>query len=224
MNCLNQLFIRLMGVSLLQIAVVGHAHVIGTYGAIYPIAEMDMMSGIRLKLESLQQSGEMARENKKIIKRTVAHIIRPNPVESVSDLIPGEVATSRVFNPSITVNHDIKDQFGHVIAIKGQTINPLNVVSMHEILVFINADNRDQITWLNKDMASLKTTYNKVKIILVRGDIKSAHQALHSLIYFDQSGVLCKHYKIKHTPTLIYQPEDKRGKLKYLMIREVSVA
>ena len=134
----------------------------------------------------------------------------------VLDIEPGEVAASHSVNPSIQVQHDILAQDGQIIARKGSTINPLDYMNFKEELLFINADNHDQVMWASQYIK--KNVSKVIKIILVRGNIQSTSEMLGK-VYFDQNGTLCTRFGIKRTPTKVFQPAHT----KHLIVQEVQI-
>ncbi len=196
---------------------------LGVQGAIYQITEPDMLTGIQTKLEVMQKSGELERENQAVLNRTVQHILRPRPVSGVSDLPKGETPQIRTFNPSIILSKTIKDTHGDVIAVKGTRVNPLDYMDFDELLVFINGDNSSQVKWMSELINKAKSQNQKLKIILVNGNIKTTSTALKTQVYFDQYGKLCQHFKITHTPTLVFEPQHQKGSEKKLVVKEVQI-
>jgi len=189
---------------------------LGVHGQIYEIVEPDMLDAIHARLIDLEQSGELEKQKQAFIKRAIQHVLRPKAVLGVLDIQPGEVAASHSVNPSIQVQHDILAQDGQIIARKGSTINPLDYMNFKEELVFINADNSDQVMWA---IQYIKKNVSKViKIILVRGNIKSTSETLGK-VYFDQNGTLCTRFGIKRTPTKVFQPAHT----KHLIVQEVQI-
>ena len=219
----------LLGILLCVSAPIAFAKNLGVEGSVYSIVEPDMLSGIHQKLIALQQSGELERQKAAVIQRTVQHLLRPVPVAGVRDLPPGKKPVTRTFDPSLVLNQDIKSVTGAIIAHKGTRINPLDTMRFKERLVFINGDNDRQIQWLVHFMhiaqqqgAKIKTR-KTLKIILVNGNIQDAATALHHRVYFDQQGTLCQHFKITHTPTVVYQPDNTTHPIKQLVVKEVQV-
>ncbi len=195
----------------------------GVRGSIYQITEPDMLTGIETKLDMMQKSGELARENQAVLNRTVQHMLKPRPVSGVSDLPKGATPQIRTFNPSIILRETIKDLRGNVIAAKGTRVNPLDYMSFNETLVFINADNSDQVKWISRWINKAEAGNQKLKIILVNGNIKTTSVSLKTQVYFDQYGTLCQHFKITHTPTLVFEPQHPKGGDKKLVVKEVKV-
>ena len=51
------------------------------------------------------------------------------------------------FDPTVQIEHDMRDQKGNLIAAAGQRINPLDFVAIRQDLVFIDGDDRREIAW-----------------------------------------------------------------------------
>ena len=137
----------------------------------------------------------------------VRHILRPQPVEGVADLPKGRKPIIRYFNPTIRLNETIISASGALVAKKGESVNPLDYAHFNEVLVFINGDHRKQTDWAMHLIEHDAITGKRVKVILVRGDIRASSNALRHRVYFDQWGKLCQHFHIKYTPTVVYQPD-----------------
>lgn len=195
----------------------------GVYGAIYSIAEPDMLSAIHAKLSLMQLRGELEREKKAFIDNSIAHIVRPIPVVGVSDLNKAQ-AKSWLFNPSIVLDRTITSSTGKIIATAGETINPLKFKQFNEALIFINGDNQNQLNWVVQEIQKDEKKYSQLKIILVNGDINQTAKSLKTRVYFDQLGVLCKRFGITHTPTMVYQAVVNGMKIPRLKIQEFSDA
>lgn len=193
---------------LLGILSVAMATNLGVTGHLYPIAEPDMLEGIHQKLLALQSSGRLAAMQKAVKARVRAHIIRPPAVKGIH---AATVARTFYFTPEVTLTHDIIDMQGHIIGKRGTTINALApktvsrlfphavVPPFHEALVFINGDSAKERHFA---MAYQHQSHQRVKIILVRGNLATTSNQL-GRIYFDQHGGLCHHFGITATPAVI---------------------
>lgn len=218
---------------------------LATQGAIYPIVELDLLIGIQAFLLEKEASGELTELKKEWVKRTVAHVLRPQSVQGVSDLPKNAIPTIRRFDPSIVIQQDITT-LSHaqrlVLASKGERMNPLTVAPFKELLLFINGDNALQLNWVKQvlnqeaiESDSEKVTVKNmtesiplkialpVKIILVNGDIKQVSETLQHRVYFDQSGALCQRFDIHHTPTRVFQRHNGNFYFPELIIEEVSI-
>lgn len=196
---------------------------LGVYGSIYSISEPDMLAAIHDKLMVMKKSGELEAQKRNFIKRSIQHILRPHPVDGVTDL--GEQKPiSWLFNPSIVLNKSITNINGDVLAVKGEKINPLRLHPFNEALIFIDADNKNQIDLAISLENEYKERFEDIKIILTRGDINVSAKELKQRVYFDQSGVLCRRFGITHTPTMVYQASKNGVKIPRLEIKEFSYA
>ena len=198
---------------------------LGVRGTVYPIAEPDLLTGIYHTLQAMQDSGELAQQQQAMVRRTLAHILRPPPVVGVSDLATGQPPTRRYVDPSLVLTHDIRNTNGALVARAGTRVNPLDTMHFQERLIFINGDNQRQLHWAHQLL--VRTRYQKThprsKVILVNGNINTSASALHQRVYFDQRGVLCHQFKITHTPTLVYQAGTHAHPIKKLVVQEVQI-
>lgn len=176
---------------------------LGTWGEMYPVAEQDMLTTIRNRLQAMENSGELAREQEAFKKRVIENTLRPKPVEG---LTLARENTTHYIDPSITLSEDLADHQGRVFARRGQVINPLDTVSFSDTLYFIDGDNPDHLAWMKKqNPATLQ-----YRIILVNGDIRETTNALAARIYFDQEGTLTRKFALRAIPARVTLAEDRR--------------
>lgn len=193
--------------SLAVAAVVGAMVVIGPmrseakdYGQAaqtFPVIEPDLLSTIENRLRRAEASGELARTNEMFAKRVEAKVRRPDPVSGIT---PAQAARSWDFDPSVTMERDIRDQKGNLIAAAGQRINPLDFVSIRQDLIFIDGDDSEQLAWATTRYSDLKA-----KIIFVKGSPIEQMTAKKRRFYFDQEGKLTSRFGIEHTPAVVTQ-------------------
>ena len=122
------------------------------------------------------------------------------------------------------LDKNITNATGIIIAKKGTLINPLKIKSFDEALLFINGDNSKQIKLANTELKKLAGKYRLIKIILVNGNISDTAKLLKHRVYFDQFGVLCHQFNIKHTPTLVAQAMVNGLRIPRLSIVELADA
>lgn len=218
---MHKLYKVILTVTLVVLANLSFGQDFGVYGALYPIAEPDMLHSIYIRLNEMKQSGELAEKNKEFSHRAVKHILRPPAVKGVTDLGNGK-PTQHYFNPTIKINKDITDPSGRIIAKKGDMVNPLKIIHFNEVLYFIDADNPYQIKWMNKEIKISDQINQNIKIIMVKGNTQKTSKRLNHEIFFDQYGYLCKRFKIKHTPTVVYQPVQNGIIVPRLLVKEVK--
>lgn len=167
----------------------------GQLGAVFPIIEPDFLSVIEARLRNLQADGRIDDINRAFAKRAEARVRRPDPVEGLSAT---SKARSWLYDPSITLDHDVRDSKGNIVAHRGANVNPLDYIVVKTPLVFINGDEEGEVAWALKQPEASK-------IILVRGaplELMGAHQRR---FYFDQRGTLTHKFGIEHTPATVVQ-------------------
>lgn len=169
----------------------------GTVGQTFPIIEPDLLATIEARLKRLESTGEIDRMNATFAKRAEARIRRPKPVAGIS---PATEARKWIYDPTITIDHDVRDQKGNLIAARGHSVNPLDFVTMRQELVFIDGDDKAQMAW-----ATSRYTDLKAKLILVNGSPIDEMTRAKRRFYFDQEGRLTAKFGIRHTPAVAAQ-------------------
>lgn len=169
----------------------------GQQGAVWPIAEPDLLAQIHARLTRLERTGETARLNEELKRRTIARVNRPEPVAGVG---PASATRSWRFDPTITVERNIADDKGRVIIAAGTRVNPLDTVPLRSTLVFLDGDDPAQLAW-----AARRFGATRAKLILVRGAPLELMKARQRRFYFDQGGSLVKHFGIRAVPATVEQ-------------------
>lgn len=181
----------------------------GVLGRIYPINEIDLIEFIQNQLRQKEKSGELARLNAEFLKKTKAHIDRPSGVH----LKLAVRNKSWEFNPEIVLSRDIYDSENHLIAKKGEHINPLDRVNLTSTLLIFDGDDERELTWAEAEL--LKT--NKAKLILTTGSIEKTCRHFKRAVYFDLNAYLVKKFQISALPVKVEQQGNR------LLIQEIVV-
>ena len=181
----------------------------GQQGAVWPVIEPDLLRQIHARLQHLEATGETARLNEELKRRTITRVNRPEPVAGVS-----LAADTRVwrFDPTITVERDIADDKGRTIIAAGTRVNPLDTVPLRAPLVFLDGDDPAQLAW-----ASRRFSPTAAKLILVRGAPLELMKARQRRFYFDQGGTLVKHFGIRAVPATV----EQQGRI--LIVKELPI-
>lgn len=174
-----------------------HSKDFGVHGATYDIAEKSLLQVIESRLSSLEKSGKLQDHQKEISKYVEQRVQRPNPVPGLSRT---QEPRSYKYDPTLTVEEDIKDHRGNLIAQKGSQINPLTFVSWGVPLLLIDGDDTEQLEWAAK---------TEDKLTLVKGAPIQLEKQLNRPVYFDQGGRIVKKFGIRHVPCRISQAGDK---------------
>ncbi|MBN8848030.1 MULTISPECIES: type-F conjugative transfer system protein TraW [unclassified Sphingomonas] len=169
----------------------------GQSGQTFAIVEPDLLSTIEGRLQGLAASGAIDRANAGFARAAEQRIRRPAPVAGVTRAL---VDRTWLYDPAITVDHDVRDQKGNLIAARGQRINPLDFVTVRQSLVFIDGDDPAEVSWAMASYTDLNA-----KIIMVSGSPIEAMTERRRRFYFDQQGRLTAKFGIAHTPAVVVQ-------------------
>ena len=183
--------------TLLALAAPTSARDYGRHGEVWPVAEPDLLAQIHARLQRLEASGETARLNQELKRRTLARVNRPARVAGVT---LAEADRRWSFDPTITVSADIRDDKDRVIVAAGTRVNPLDTVPLRGALVFLDGDDPAQLAW---GMQRFKGT--QAKLILTGGSPLELMKTRRRRFYFDQGGTLVKHFAISHVPATVEQ-------------------
>lgn len=175
----------------------------GVFGAVFDIAEHDLVLLIEEKLKKMEESGELKTIQLKIRDKIVENIREPEEIEGIKHTTK---ARTFEFDPTIELTQDLKDHNGKIFAKKGDKYNPLDYISFSKPLIFIDGNNEEQIAWAKLKLMHYKTG----KITLVAGSPLNLQEKLKRDVYFDQYGKITKKLGIKQVPAIIFQKEGKK--------------
>ena len=179
----------------------------GQRGTVFPVIERDLLEQIHSRLTQMERSGETARLNEDLKRRTIARVNRPDPVAGI---VRASEARRWQFDPTITLAADIRGAKGELIHAAGTRVNPLDSVGLRADLLFLDGDDPDQLAW------ALKQTVN-AKLILVKGAPLELMKARQRRFLFDQGGKLTERFGIRSVPARVRQ----QGRL--LEISEIAL-
>ncbi len=172
---------------------------LGVLGQVYPIQETDLLTFIQKRIEVMQKDGQWTALQNQFRDRVASFADRPQPVFNISKTTE---AKSWDFDPSIMVPYDLKDFKGTVFVQAGTRVNPLERITLHNALLFFDADDHDQVVWADTTNKKLS---GHTKLILVQGSIQAEEKHFAKQIYFDQEGRLTSHFHIQHVPAMVLQ-------------------
>ncbi len=188
---------------------------LGVWGPVFPIEEQDIREFIYQRLNGMEQNGEMAKVKEKFIENVKKHTLRPT---SVAGLTTTDNPKTFYYDPTYILNKNIEDHEGNIIAKKGTVINPLDTITLHGVLFFLDADDKRQIKWAIKNAKK----YDYVRYILVKGNIKEAGKKLNDRVYFDQYGSITRKLGISHIPCIVKQERKKLQIQEFAVSQEVN--
>ena len=179
----------------------------GQRGTVFPVIERDLLEQIHSRLTQMERSGETARLNEDLKRRTIARVNRPDPVAGI---VRASEARRWHFDPTITLAADIRGAKGELIHAAGSRVNPLDSVGLRADLLFLDGDDPDQLIWALKQDAI-------AKVILVQGAPLELMKARQRRFFFDQGGKLTERFGIRSVPARVRQ----QGRL--LEISEIAL-
>lgn len=172
----------------------------GQIGQTWPIAEPDLLSVIKARLDHAQATGKLEDMNRQFAEKVRGRVMRPVPVSGISPAIENR---SWEFDPAIRIDNDIRDHKGNLIAVAGQRVNPLAASGLSKKLLFVDGDDPAEVAWAIKHGGD-----DKAKIIFVNGSPFELMKVHQRRFYFDQDGRLSGHFSIRHTPARVEQSGD----------------
>ena len=168
---------------------------LGVRGATWPIAEPDLLKQIEARLLGMQHSGELARLEDEARARALRRLEEPDPVPGIA---PAREERSRLFDPAITVERDIRLPDGTSIAAAGTRVNPLERIALARDLLFVDGRRDEEIAWaLAHDRPA--------KIVLLAGRPLDLMRRHRRPFFFDTGGRLAARFGVAATPTLVAQ-------------------
>ena len=176
---------------------------LGVRGATWPVAEPDLLAQIEARLLEMQRSGELARLQEEARARARRQLEEPDPVPGIA---PARTERSRLFDPSITVERDIRAPDGALIAAAGTRVNPLERITLARDLLFVDGRRGAEIVWA---LAREIETGRPSKIVLLAGRPLDLMRRHRRAFFFDTGGRLAARFGIAATPSLVEQAGEQ---------------
>lgn len=172
---------------------------LGVIGPLHEIAERDLIEVIQGKLRAMQESGELAKMENDYRDQVISGIERPRPV---SGIIHSDTTKTHFVDPTFTLDRDIVDEQGRVMYSRGMKINPLDFAGLNQVLVFFDGDDEKQREFVLRSIAEEKLP---VKPVLVSGAPLELMREWKREVFFDQGGILSRHFGITGSPAVVRQ-------------------
>ena len=167
----------------------------GQRGTVFPVVERDLLEQIQSRLVAMEATGETARLNEALKRRTLTRVERPAPVAGIARASENR---SWTFDPTIALQQDIRGARGELIHAAGTRVNPLDSVSLRADLLFLDGDDAEQLAWALRQQG-------QPKLILVSGAPLQLMRARQRRFYFDQQGTLTARFGITAVPARVRQ-------------------
>ena len=172
---------------------------LGVYGETFPIAEENFLTVIQNKLKTMEENGTLDKIQQELVQKASTKIRHPSPLKNLTKT---QTPRQWFYDPSLTIEKDIKDHKGHLIAAKGAIINPLDTVPWGAPLLFLDGDDPEQVSWA-------ETQDSLAKWVLVKGSPVDMEEQRKCPVYFDQAGILVKRFEIQQIPCRVSQKDKK---------------
>ncbi len=192
-NCKNLILAIFLAMSC-----VSEAKDLGVFGETFEIQEPNLIAEIFCKLKALSDSGDIAKQNEIVKSRVKERVLAPKRLQHIT-----KATKSREykFDPTITLNRDLKDHRGQVFAKKGDSFNPLTRISYTKSMIFIDGEDEKQVQWMLSQANTL--------IVLTAGAPLDLEKKIERVVYFDQHGLITKRLGIEHVPAIVSQKEGE---------------
>ena len=181
--------------ALLAAAAPAWAADLGVRGQTWPVSEPDLLEEIEARLSDMQRSGELARLEAEARARARARLEAP---EAVAGIAPARERRSRLFDPAIVVDRDIRSPDGTLIAAAGTRLDPLAGMTLARDLLFIDGRRDAEVVWA-------LAHEGPAKIVLLAGRPLDLARAEGRPVFFDQGGRLAARLGLSATPSLVEQ-------------------
>lgn len=178
-------------------------------GTTFAIEETSFLDMLHKRLQNAEASGKLEEMEAEAKKRIQKQVLYPKAVPGIRKT---EVSRHFYYDPTLTVEDDIKDHRGVVIHHKGKRVNPLDYTSWGSPMLFIDGDDEAQVVWALREHG-----HHHGKIVLVKGspielhrELQRAHKAKADIrFYFDQGGKICERFHMDRVPARITQEGNR---------------
>ena len=168
---------------------------LGVRGETWGIAEPDLLAVLEARLLDLERSGALAAIGDEARSRARARIEAPEPVAGIA---PAVMHRSRLFDPSVVLDRDVRLADGTLLAAGGTRLNPLEQVPLRRDLLFIDGRRQREVDWA-LERADPST------IVLLAGRPLDLTRRHGRPFFFDQGGRLAGRFGIAATPVVMAQ-------------------
>jgi conjugal transfer pilus assembly protein TraW len=165
----------------------------GTFGEIFVIQENNLLEVLLQRLIKVQSDEVQQLEIKKTF---VKKIENPPGIP----LPKAKKERNFEFNPTISLQDDLKDNEGNIIIPKGTKVNPLDKTKLRKDLLFFDGSDPLQVSWAKK--------FNGIWILTNGKPLELEKQEKHP-VYFDQAGYLTNTLEIQALPARVSQKGNR---------------
>jgi len=167
----------------------------GTHGPLWGIAEPNLLEVIQTRLQTMDETGEIAAMQQEMQDRTRAYVERPRPVQG---LLRAEETRLFEVDLTITLNRDLRDAQGRVFASEGTRINPMDYSRFDKRIILFDGDDPAQVAFALEEGNELDTL-----LVLTNGAPLDLMRAHGRRFYFDQDAQMVAAFHIERLPSVV---------------------
>ena len=168
---------------------------LGVRGETWAIAEPDLLDVIEARLQELERSGALAALEGEARERARARIEKP---PAVAGIAPATERHTRLLDPSVVLDRDVRLPDGTLLAVAGTRLNPLERMPLSRDLLFIDGRRDVEVAWALAHVAP-------AKIVLLAGRPLDLSRRHGRSFFFDQGGRLADRFGLAATPVQVRQ-------------------
>ena len=168
---------------------------LGVRGETWAIAEPDLLAALEARLLELERSGALAAIEDEARERVRARIEAPEPVAGIAAATEHR---TRLVDPSVVLDRDVRLPDGNLLAAAGTRLNPLEQVPLSRDLLFIDGRRDAEVSWALGHAS-------RAKIVLLAGRPLDLARRHGRTFFFDQGGRFAEHFGLAATPVVVEQ-------------------
>jgi conjugal transfer pilus assembly protein TraW len=169
---------------------------LGVFGAVYDIAEKDV-------LKEIEEKARKVDVNRIITKSDLAKKVRNYSPEDLRAMKLQPARKERTFylDMTYTLDRDIADEKGNVIYPRGYTFNPLNYITYPGIIVILDGKSLSQVAWFKGSQYSKDL---KAKLLITDGSYAELSNVLKRPVFYANRAIV-EVFQIKAVPSVVRQ-------------------
>jgi conjugal transfer pilus assembly protein TraW len=166
---------------------------VGTFGALYPVAEPDLLDELRSRAASTDWKKYMNPD------RMEENVKKYRP-EGTAILPKAEKSQVRRVRYVYTLDFDVPDNFGHVLYPKGYSFNPISYLHLWlPKIVVIDASDKRHVDWFEK---SGMNADEKVTLLITGGDYYDLAKRFKRPVFY-LSELVAEKLDIRAVPSVV---------------------
>lgn len=170
---------------------------LGKAAQTYPVTEQDLAEVFKQRAQARVKDGSWGKVMDQQAEKAKSYAANPQGIHLPRAL----TYRAFYFDPTVTLEDDIRGAEGQVLWPRGTRVNPLDYITYRKTLCFFDGADKRQVAWLQgKCLDPVKS-----KAIAVNGPVLKLNEELQTMIYFDQHGALSQRFKLRALPSVVRQ-------------------